>query len=100
MDLPSGLDWDAGNLTKCQSHGVMIDEVESLFNRQPKFAPDLAHSAAENRFIAVGVTDGGRALFVVFTFRERDGRQLVRPISARYMHAREAKRYGEESSSS
>src|SRR2546422_99466 len=27
----SGFDWDAGNLAKCQSHGVSIAEVESLF---------------------------------------------------------------------
>ena len=36
-------------------------------------------------------------MFVVFTLRERDDLTLIRPISARYMHAREAKRYDQES---
>ena len=36
-------------------------------------------------------------MFVVFTLRERDGLTLIRPISSRYMHSREAKRYDEES---
>jgi uncharacterized DUF497 family protein len=96
MDALAGLDWDAGNLAKCQNHGVAIAEIESLFRGQARFAPDLAHSSLENRFVAVGRTSGGRALFVVFTFRERDGKRFVRPISARYMHAKEASRYAEE----
>jgi len=92
------LDWDEGNRAKCQKHGVRLDEIESFFQRQPRFSPDLAHSALENRFIAVGQTAAGRPLFVVFTFRVRHGQRVVRPISARYMHAKEARRYAEESS--
>ena len=91
---PSGLDWDDGNRDKCEKHGVSVAEIESLFRGNPRYAPDRAHSAVENRFIAVGRTEAGRALFVAFTFRERDGRLLVRPVSARYMHAKEASRYG------
>jgi uncharacterized protein len=94
---PSGLDWDAGNLAKCQAHGVSIEEIESLFRGNPRVAPDPEHSIAEARHIAIGRTASGRPLFVAFTFRDRDGRRLVRPVSARYMHAREARRYEEES---
>ena len=97
---PSGIDWDAGNLAKSQAHGVSIEEIESLFRGSPRVAPDPEHSAAETRYIAIGRTAGGRPLFVAFTFRDRDGRRLVRPISARYMHAKEARRYGEEGSGS
>jgi uncharacterized DUF497 family protein len=92
---PSGLDWDDGNRSKCEKHGVSIAEIESLFEGSPRYAPDRAHSTTENRFIAVGRTAEGRALFVAFTFRERNGRLLVRPVSARYMHAKEADRYGQ-----
>lgn len=92
----SGIDWDAGNLAKCESHGVSIGEIESLFKNQPRFAPDMAHSDTESRFIAVGKIDNGRALFIAFTFRDRDGKRFVRPISARYMHAKELRRYAEE----
>jgi uncharacterized DUF497 family protein len=95
-----GLDRDEGNRTKCQKHGVRLDEIESFFQRQPRYSPDLAHSALEHRFIAIGQTAAGRPLFVVFTFRERDGQRLIRPISARYMHAKEARRYAEEGSGS
>jgi uncharacterized DUF497 family protein len=90
----SGLDWDAGNLTKCQSHGVSIREIEEVFVGQPLFSPDEVHSIDEQRFIAVGRSQQGRPIYVVFTFRERDGQRFVRPISARYMHAKEARRYG------
>ncbi len=99
MEALSGLDWDDGNLAKCQQHGVSIAEIESVFAGTPRYSPDEAHSVGEQRFIAVGRSSEGRAIFVAFTFRERDGQRLVRPISARYMHAKEAGRYGQETGS-
>jgi hypothetical protein len=48
---------------------------------------------AEDRLVAVGRSESGRRIFVVFTLRERDGRRSIRPITARYMHAREIRRY-------
>ena len=59
----------------------------------PRVAPDLRHSAAEDRFIAVGRNAQGRALLVAFTFRTRDGERLIRPVSARYMHRKEVASY-------
>lgn len=94
----SGLDWDGGNLAKCQKHGVSIEEIERLFAGAPRYSPDVAHSAAEQRLIAVGLGRSRRPLFVVFTFRESEGRLLVRPISARYMHAKEAARWAAQGS--
>jgi hypothetical protein len=35
----------------------------------------------------------GRSMFVAFTIRANEGRHLIRPISARYMHAKEARAY-------
>lgn len=95
--LYDGFEWDHGNLTKCQKHGVSLSEIEALFAGSPGVAPDIDHSATENRFIAVGRTASGRPLFVAFTFRERDGKLLIRPVSARYMHQQEALRYAETS---
>jgi hypothetical protein len=46
--------------------------------------------------IAIGEGRAGRRIFLVFTFRERGGRTYVRPISARYMHAKEVERYEKE----
>ena len=51
--------------------------------------PDARHSDEENRLIATGMGASGRHLFVVFTLRQRGGRTLLRPVSARYMHQRE-----------
>jgi hypothetical protein len=91
-----GFDWDTGNLAKCQKHGVTSAEIEDLFARGPRIAPDPAHSIDEDRLIAVGRGAAGRPMFVAFTWRQAFGRWLVRPISARYMHAKETARYEQE----
>jgi len=85
-----GFDWDSGNWPKCGKHGVSRKEIERLFfEGQASIAPDLKHSSSmESRHIAVGHVDG-RAMFVAFVFRGR----LIRPISARYMHAKEVRNY-------
>jgi uncharacterized DUF497 family protein len=93
MMAVDGFDWDAGNRDKCRKHGVTPAEIEALFRGAPRVAPDIRHSVAEQRFIAVGRTGAGRPVFVAFCFREAGGRRLIRPISARYMHAEEARRY-------
>ncbi len=56
---------------------------------QARIAPDVTHSSStESRHIAKGQVDG-RSLFVAFVLRVR----RIRPISARYMHEKEARRY-------
>ena len=93
----SGFDWDDGNRAKCQKHGVSIAEIEALFVHGPRIAPDPKHSVEEDRLIAAGKTSAGRPLFVAFTIRTRNGRRLVRPVTARYMHAKEIAAYEKES---
>jgi uncharacterized DUF497 family protein len=44
----------------------------------------------------VGQTGNGRRVFLVFTLRRKGNEQLVRPISARYMHKREIESYEKE----
>jgi uncharacterized protein len=88
-----GFDWDGGNLAKCAKHGVSQAEIEGFFLSSPAIAPDPRHSAEEDRFLAVGRTAAGRALFVAFTFRDKAGQCLIRPISARYMHSKEIEAY-------
>jgi len=98
MDLQvRGFDWDDGNRAKCEKHGVSITEIDVLFVHGPRIAPDPKHSAEEDRLIAVGKTGTGRPLFVAFTMRTREGRRLIRPVTARYMHAREIAAYENES---
>jgi uncharacterized DUF497 family protein len=90
-----GFDWDSGNRAKCQKHGVSILEIEHVFEDDPLVAPDLKHSRAEERLIAIGRTRAGRYVYVAFTLRTRDRQQLIRPVSARYMHAKEIASYEE-----
>jgi uncharacterized DUF497 family protein len=95
--MKSTFDRDEGNRAKCTKHGVSVAEIEALFASGPRVAPDVAHSASEDRLIAVGRTNDGRALFIAFTLRKRGAHSLIRPISARYMHKKEADAYEKSS---
>jgi uncharacterized DUF497 family protein len=89
-----GFDWDEGNAEKCRAHGVSIEEIESaLISNALAIVRDVKHSNVERRYVAIGRTVEGRDLFVGFTFRIGDGRKLLRPITARYMHRKEVERY-------
>lgn len=88
-----GFDWDDGNRAKCGKHGVSREEIEAVFAHDPLIGPDQAHSLVEDRYAAIGVEGLVRPVFVIFTVRDVDGIQLVRPISARYMHQEEVDTY-------
>ncbi|MGH7744804.1 MAG: BrnT family toxin [Steroidobacteraceae bacterium] len=92
----AGFDWDAGNLAKCQKHGVPVAEIEALFDSPLLIVPDAAHSKTEARSWAIGKSGAERMIFIVFTVRVKKGRRLIRPISARYMHAKEIASYEKE----
>lgn len=89
-----GFDWDRGNIGKnWVGHRVSDSECEQVFFNQPLITlPDIKHSSQEGRFYALGQTDAGRYLFVVFSVR----RKLVRVISARDMNRKERKEYKNE----
>jgi uncharacterized DUF497 family protein len=78
-----GFDWNAGNSDKnWKKHRVNDSECEELFFNEPLVVRrDPRHSEREVRYYALGQTDRGRCLFVVFTVRGK----LVRVISARDM---------------
>src|ERR1700685_4371305 len=87
----NGFNWDRGNRAKCEKHGLTVAHIEGLFARPLAILPDAAHSQRENRFRAIGRTEKGRGVFLIFTLR-REGKSedlLIRPISARYMHKKE-----------
>lgn len=89
----TGFEWDEGNLFKnWEKHRVTAAECEQIFFSFPMVAvKDPEHSQAEERFYALGKTDAGRLLTVIFTFR----RNQIRITSARDMSRRERKEYGE-----
>lgn len=92
-----GFDWDEGNSEKSlNKHGISRVEIEYFFKKTLWIGPDFKHSAAEERFLSIGKNINGRYMFVAFTIRKKGGRRLIRPISARYMHSKEIKKYEEE----
>lgn len=90
-----GFDWDHGNREKCRRHGVTITEIEAVFASPVMMREDHLHSLHEPRLWAIGHINR-RHVFVAFTIRVKAGRQLVRPISARYMHRKEVAHYEKE----
>ena len=90
----TGFQWDEGNSDKNRiNHQVENWECEQVFFNAPLLIlGDLKHSAAEERWAALGHTDDGRPLVVVFTRRGN----LLRVISARDMNRKERKFYEEK----
>ena len=88
-----GFEWDEGNLLKnWEKHRVSASECEQVFFNHPLVASlDERHSGSEVRHYALGATDAGRRLFVVFTVCQK----RIRVISARDMNRRERKVYDE-----
>jgi|SRR5579885_2152568 uncharacterized DUF497 family protein len=86
-----GFEWDAGNATKnWDGHRVSQAEAEEVFFHRPILvAPDLGHSARERRCVALGRTEAGRELTVIFTLRG----VRIRVISARDMSRPERRIY-------
>lgn len=84
-------EWDTGNADKnWVRHRVSQAESEQVFfNRPLVTVEDDLHSRDEARYYALGQTDAGRLLFVVYTLRG----EKIRVISARDMTSRERKEY-------
>ncbi|ODT74593.1 MAG: hypothetical protein ABS76_36575 [Pelagibacterium sp. SCN 64-44] len=90
--LIDGVQWDDGNRDKCQKHGVSLAEIEFvLMSATLMVLPDPFPDEARLR--GVGKTAEGRYVFLVWTERQSGGLNLLRPISARYMHRKEIEHY-------
>jgi len=83
----AGFDWDGGNWPKCGKHGVSREEIEQALSGSPAVMADP--HPGEPRMRAIGKTRAGRFVFLVFMLREINGQTRLRPIGARYMHAKE-----------
>ena len=83
----TGFERDIHNSNKIGArHGVTPGECEQVFFHVPVVVgDDVTHSETENRFSALGQSDSGRLLLLVFTIRE----DKVRVISARDMSKKE-----------
>jgi uncharacterized DUF497 family protein len=86
-------DWDKGNRAKCQKHGVSPEEIEFVLSHPVAIRPAKTVYVQEQRSYAMGRNAEGRYIFIVFTIRQIEGEDRLRPISARYMHRKEIERY-------
>ena len=87
VEKVTGFDWDDGNVYKNKDkHGLDYWIIEEIFFNNPLFIhQDIKHSIQECRCYALGSSDNGEKLFVVFTLRG----QKIRVISARLMNKKE-----------
>ncbi len=60
----TGFDWDSGNWPKCGKHGVSREEIEQVLSGEPRVMADPTPDEARMR--AIGKTQAGRYLFLVF----------------------------------
>ena len=79
MDAIRGFDWDDGNVSKVETRGFTVADVERAFlNGRGTYFPDLRRSETEERHWLIGLTDDGRHVTVPFTIRT----DRIRPITA------------------
>ena len=79
-----------------KKHGVSFEQASYVF--ADPFALnsyDEAHSDTEERWVLLGKSLGKTILLVVHTFRDYDGKEFVRIISARTATKKEEKVYKE-----
>lgn len=84
-------EWDEYNKNKnWDKHRVDFKECEEIFTNRPlKTYKDIKHSQREDRFVALGITNKGGKLYLVFTIRK----SKIRIISARNMNRKERSLY-------
>ena len=87
LPSPITFQWDSGNTNKnFHKHQVTNQECEEIFFDTHKLiSQDVLHSGQEDRYLLIGHTKFGRALFIVFTIRT----EHVRIISARDLNKKE-----------
>jgi uncharacterized DUF497 family protein len=82
-------EWDNGNINHImERHGIEPEEVEEVFINRP-----LLRKTYEDRRIALGQTDSGRYLFVVFILKPEG---ILRVITCRDMDEKERRYYRRE----
>lgn len=94
FEIIEGFQWDEGNIKKNpKKHGIYNIESEQIFFNEPLLiVEDNFHSSHnEKRYSALGITDIGKNLTVIFTIRNN----FIRIISSRIMSDRERKIYNE-----
>jgi uncharacterized DUF497 family protein len=88
--------WDARKATRnLTKPGVSFEEAVSVFADPDALEwEDLEHSHDENRFKRLGISARGRILILVYSYwRTKDGKEILRIITARRASSKERKAY-------
>ena len=98
MTINYNFEWDPRKaLDNQEKHSITFDEAATVFRDSMAlsiFDPD--HSETENRWITLGISEKGRLLIVIHTFREEsEDAVTIRIISSRKATKQEFKTYGE-----
>lgn len=89
------IEWDPQKAVSNRSkHRVGFEEALTIFSdARVLTVHDPDHSTSEDRWVSIGVAETGRALVVVHAYREEEGDEVVRIISARRASRREISTY-------
>jgi len=79
-----------------QKHNVNFSEACLIFaDKYSLNLFDIKHSIEEERWITMGQTPNGNILVVIHTYRDIEGEEVIRIISARKAEKNEIKQYYE-----
>ena len=77
-----------------KKHNVSFEEAETVFEDPNKvFYYDDEHSYDEDRYVVVGISSFTKLLMVCHCYRQKDGSEIIRIISARKATALECEWY-------
>ena len=98
MAINYTFEWDPGKAQdNLKKHDVAFDEAATVFKDSKAlsiFDPD--HSETEDRWVTIGISEKGRLLIAIHTFREEGEYAItIRIISSRKATKQETKTYGE-----
>ena len=98
MAVNYNFEWDPRKARENRDkHGVAFDEAATVFRDSRAlsiFDPD--HSESEDRWVTIGLSEKGRVLIVIHTFRaESEDVVMIRIISSRKATKPETKAYGD-----
>lgn len=90
-------EWDeAKNLANQRKHGIAFEEAIELFDDPFCMSDPDRIEDGEQRWQSYGVISGMLLAMVAHTWREANGDEVIRLISARYATRKERRRYEEQ----
>lgn len=87
-------EWDnRKNASNREKHGISFETAQLVFNDPYQLSIQDRYVEGEERWQTIGEINGIAIVIVAHTFRERDGEEVIRVISARQATKQEKQRY-------